>query len=48
MRYSKYFDFEMLEKHAYEYTHQVSDTILLGIIVIVVYYLVKLFLDWDN
>lgn len=48
MNHEKYFDFEMLNKHFNEYKEQISDTFLLVIIVIMVYYIVNKFLEWDR
>jgi hypothetical protein len=44
----RYFNFDMLNKYYNQLIEQLSDTFLLAIIVIVVYTIVKKFLEWDN
>ena len=48
MNYTKYFDFDMLNKHYNEQVEFFFGLLWLAIYVIVVYTLVKWFLDWDN
>jgi len=48
MKYTKYFDFEMLNKHFNERLEYISSWLWLAIILIVGYTLVKLFLKYDN
>lgn len=46
--YTKYFDFDMLNKHVTEQLNQISGLIWLAIYIIIIYTFVKWFLDWDN
>ena len=46
--YTKYFDFDMLNKHVTEQLNQISGLIWLAIYISIIYTFVKWFLDWDN
>lgn len=48
IKYTKYFDFDMLNKHFNEQMEFFTDLICLAIYVAVVYTLVKIFLKYDN
>ena len=48
MKHTKYFDFDMLNKHSKENLDVMLDYIWLAIIVIVLYIIVTKFLEWDN
>lgn len=48
MHYTRYFDFDMLNKHYNEYLEQFYGIIWLAIYFTIIYTAIKLFLKWDN